>query len=159
MASAPNAYWPLSPATATAAPEVHGQVSELTVALLASSRPRSAVHWLRTSGGGRILACLAADREPITHPLLDQLPPSRELHRARRLTPDRQDLGLPPDKHACAGSVRAALLCINIQATRLHVEPTSGPSVSTRQMTAGLARSSGSTVTAMPRVSPSPWCG
>ncbi len=59
-----------------AGPQVRGQLTQLTAALLAARRPRSALWWLRTSGGGQILARLAAGQEPISHALLDQLPPS-----------------------------------------------------------------------------------
>jgi hypothetical protein len=68
---------------AAAAPEVRGQVSQLTEALLAASRPRAPLRWLRTSGRGQVLASLAADRERITHALLDQLPPTPVLHNLR----------------------------------------------------------------------------
>ena len=65
---------------AAAAPEVRGQLTQLAAALLAARRPHSALRWLRRSGGGQILASLAAGREPITHALLDQMPPSPQLH-------------------------------------------------------------------------------
>jgi hypothetical protein len=65
---------------AAAPPEVHGQVGQLAEALLAASRPRSALKWLRTSGGGQVLASLAAGHEPITHAVLDELPPAPALH-------------------------------------------------------------------------------
>jgi hypothetical protein len=68
---------------AAAAPEVRGQLTQLAGALLAVSRPRSALRWLRTSGGARILADLAAGSEPVSHALLDQIPPSPELHHLR----------------------------------------------------------------------------
>jgi hypothetical protein len=64
-------------------PEVRGQLTQLAAALLAASRPGSALRWLRTSGGARILADLAAGAEPASHALLDQMPPSQELHHLR----------------------------------------------------------------------------
>ena len=68
---------------ANAAPEVRGQLTQLAAALLATHQPHSALRWLRRSGGGQLLVSLAAGREPITHTLLDQLPPSAQLHRLR----------------------------------------------------------------------------
>ncbi|MGI8452091.1 MAG: hypothetical protein ACR2MP_33885 [Streptosporangiaceae bacterium] len=68
---------------AAAAPEVHGQLTQLTAALLAARQPQSALRWLRRSGGGQLLTSLVAGREPITHALLDQMPPSPELHHLR----------------------------------------------------------------------------
>ena len=68
---------------AAAAPEIRGQLNQLAAALLATRRPHSALRWLRRSGGGQILASLAAGREPITHSLLDQMPPSPQLHHLR----------------------------------------------------------------------------
>lgn len=65
---------------AAAAPALRGQLSQLTAALAAGNRPRAALRWLRTSGGGQILASLAAGREPFSHALLDQLPPSAAVH-------------------------------------------------------------------------------
>lgn len=82
---------------ATTTQEVHGRLTQLTEALLATSRPRPAAHWLRNSGGGQILAHLAAGQEPITHALLDQLPPSPQLHFLRdrlvitSVLPERQE--------------------------------------------------------------------
>jgi hypothetical protein len=65
---------------AGADPAMHGQLSQLAEALTAGNRPRAALRWLRASGGGQILASLAASQEPISHALLDQMPSSAALH-------------------------------------------------------------------------------
>jgi hypothetical protein len=61
-------------------PGAGDQLRQPAEALTASTRPRPALRWLRGNGGGAILAGLAAGHDPVTHDLLDQLPPSRSLH-------------------------------------------------------------------------------
>ena len=61
-------------------PGAGDQLRQLAEALTASTRPRATLRWLRGNGGGAILAGLAAGHDPVTHDLLDQLPPTRSLH-------------------------------------------------------------------------------
>lgn len=51
--------------------------------LALAERPRGILHWLKHSPNAALFASLAASGEPITHPRLDQLPPSRHLHYVR----------------------------------------------------------------------------
>jgi hypothetical protein len=60
------------------APGVGDQLRQLADALKAGTRPRAIVRWLRNRGA--LLADLAACSDPVTHDLLDQLPPSRPLY-------------------------------------------------------------------------------
>lgn len=54
-------------------------------ALAGSPRPRSIIRWLATSPVPRLLEQLATQPEPITHELLDALPPSVTMHYVRSL--------------------------------------------------------------------------
>jgi hypothetical protein len=65
---------------AAAGPGNAGQLRQLATALQSAPSPRGTLRWLRSSGGGRILADLAATGARITHHLLDQMPPSAALH-------------------------------------------------------------------------------
>jgi hypothetical protein len=56
------------------------QLRQLATTLQSAPSPRATLQWLRSSGGGRIVADLAASGDRITHDLLDQMPPSAALH-------------------------------------------------------------------------------
>ena len=70
----------LSPGTAH-----HAQLLPAITTLAGSPRPRSVIRWLATSPVPRLLEQLAARPEPITHELLDTLPPSVTVHHLRSL--------------------------------------------------------------------------
>jgi hypothetical protein len=82
---------------ASSTPGASDQLRQLAETLTASTRPRAALRWLRGNGGGAILAGLAAGRDPVSHELLDQLPPGRSLHFLRdrlvatRVLPERSE--------------------------------------------------------------------
>jgi hypothetical protein len=59
------------------------QLRPVRVALGEVEHPISIIGWLRKSESARLLARLARMREPITHQLLDSLPPSRNLYYVR----------------------------------------------------------------------------
>ncbi|WP_327092512.1 hypothetical protein OIE66_18280 [Nonomuraea sp. NBC_01738] len=46
--------------------------------------PFTAIHWIRQSPSAKILTHLVAENRPITHDLLDELPPTRNLHYIRQ---------------------------------------------------------------------------
>jgi hypothetical protein len=72
------------------------QLNPLLDALAAANRSRSVLVWLQTSPSARLLAKLAAERRPITHELLDQLPPSQHLHYVRQVL---VHTGVLPERH------------------------------------------------------------
>jgi len=71
------------------------QLSLLVDALLAAEKPRSVWVWLNRSAAPQLLADLAAQPGPITHTMLDSLPPSRAVHFVRRMLIDS---GVLPDR-------------------------------------------------------------
>lgn len=66
-------------------PASGSQLSSLRDALIAVEHPVTILGWLRKSASAQLLAQLAADEQPITHQLLDGLPPSRNMHYLRQV--------------------------------------------------------------------------
>jgi hypothetical protein len=72
------------------------QLQPLGAAFAGVHQPFTAILWIRHSPNARLLASLAADGRPISHALLDELPPSRGLHYIRQvLVPT----GVLPQRH------------------------------------------------------------
>jgi hypothetical protein len=65
--------------------KIPAQLTPLLDALVAVDRPRTVLQWLRQSPGARLLAKLAAEGRPVTHELLDEIPPSQRLHYIRQV--------------------------------------------------------------------------
>src|SRR5262249_17778910 len=65
---------------AGAGPGNAGPRRQLAAGLQPPPQPPPPLRWLRSAGGGRIVAGLAASGDRITHDLLDQMPPSPALH-------------------------------------------------------------------------------
>jgi len=74
-----------------------GQYATLAAVLLDADKPRSVLQWLNARRSSQLLRQLTADNAPLTHEVLDDLPPSLGLHYLRRLLifaavlPPRQD--------------------------------------------------------------------
>src|SRR5439155_8277571 len=74
-----------------------GQYATLAAVLLDADKPRSVLQWLNARRSSQLLKRLTADKAPLTHEALDDLPPSLSLHYLRRLLvfaavlPPRQD--------------------------------------------------------------------
>lgn len=75
----------------------HPQLTALLDALSDTAEPASTLHWLADSTSAQLLIRLAADRRPISHDLLDELPPGhaerylRHLLIAAGILPPRND--------------------------------------------------------------------
>ena len=63
----------------------HTELLPAITALAGSPRPRNMIRWLATSPVPRLLKQLATQSEPITHELLDTLPPNVTMHHVRSL--------------------------------------------------------------------------
>jgi len=61
------------------------QLQPLAAAFAQVSRPFTAIQWIRESPGARLLAQLVAEDRPLSHTLLDELPPTRGLHYIRQV--------------------------------------------------------------------------
>ncbi len=61
------------------------QLQPVRRALAATDRPRGVIHWITHSPNAELLARLAAAGEPLTHELLDALPPGRHEFYVRQL--------------------------------------------------------------------------
>jgi hypothetical protein len=75
--------------------QIPGHLAPLADALLAAEKPRSVLVWLGKSAAAQLLAQLAARADPLTHAVLDSLPPSRAVHFVRRML---MDTGVLPDR-------------------------------------------------------------
>lgn len=65
--------------------EVSPQLRPIRQALAAAQHPRSLIHWITHSPNATLLARLAAAGEPLSHELLDALPPGRHEYYVRQL--------------------------------------------------------------------------
>jgi hypothetical protein len=61
------------------------QLQPLAAAFAQISRPFAGIQWIRSSPAARLLAHLAAEDRPLSHDLLDELPPTRGLHYIRQI--------------------------------------------------------------------------
>ena len=61
------------------------QLTPVRDALVDVEHPVTILGWLRKSPSARLMASLAAEDQPITHELLDQLPQDRSLHIVRQI--------------------------------------------------------------------------
>ncbi|MFF1873569.1 hypothetical protein [Kitasatospora herbaricolor] len=76
--------------------QVPSQLRPLRNALAAAEAPRSVLCWLRRSPNARLLGELAASGKPVSHDLLDELPPSRYEHYVRQ---SLVHTGVLPERH------------------------------------------------------------
>jgi hypothetical protein len=92
------------------------QLQPLAEAFAQISRPFTGIKWIATSPAARLLAYLAAEDRPLSHDLLDELPPTRSLHYIRQvmaqagILPSRdEDLEQVPSwlEHRLAGTPAA----------------------------------------------------
>ena len=65
--------------------QISPQLQPVREALAAAERPRGVIHWITHSPNAELLARLAATGEPLTHELLDALPPGRHEFYVRQL--------------------------------------------------------------------------
>ncbi|WP_159928352.1 hypothetical protein [Rhodococcus sp. WAY2] len=81
-------------------------------ALLGAEKPRSVLVWIGKSAAAQLLSELAKSEQPVTHGLLDRMPPTRAVHRVRdmlvqtHVLPERMeylDRVLPWLEHTLAG--------------------------------------------------------
>ncbi|MFJ9372424.1 hypothetical protein [Streptomyces sp. NPDC101455] len=75
---------------------VPAQLHPLRDALAAADTPRGVLCWLRRSPNAALLGELAASGEPVSHDLLDTLPPSRYEHYVRQTL---VHTGVLPERH------------------------------------------------------------
>lgn len=75
---------------------VSQQLQPVHQALTAARNPRSLIHWLTKSPNAKLLAHLAATGEPISHEVLDELPPGRHEYYVRQLL---VTTGVLPERH------------------------------------------------------------
>jgi len=75
---------------------VSPQLRPLLDAMSKVGSPFSAIHWITSSPNARLLTRLAADDRPISHELLDELPPSRNQQYIRQLL---VHTGVLPERH------------------------------------------------------------
>ncbi|MGY5061016.1 XRE family transcriptional regulator [Streptomyces sp. 900105755] len=61
------------------------QLQPLATALAAAPAPFQAIQWIRESPNSRLLASLVTEDHPLSHELLDELPPSRNQRYIRQL--------------------------------------------------------------------------
>jgi hypothetical protein len=64
---------------------VPGQLEPLAAALAAAPSPFGAIQWIKESPNTRLLAQIAAEGVPVSHELLDELPPDRNQRYIRQL--------------------------------------------------------------------------
>lgn len=76
--------------------QVPSQLRPLRDALAAAGNPRGILCWLRRSPNARLLGELAASGKPLSHDLLDELPPSRHEHYVRQAL---VHTGVLPERH------------------------------------------------------------
>lgn len=76
--------------------KINPQLGPLRDALATAGDPRSVLCWLRRSPNARLLSELAANGRPISHELLDGLPPSRYEHYVRQAL---VHTGVLPERH------------------------------------------------------------
>ena len=72
------------------------QLEPVHRALAAARHPRSLIRWTARSPNARLLAQLAASGEPLTHDMLDELPPGRHEFYVRQLL---VSTGVLPERH------------------------------------------------------------
>lgn len=75
--------------------QIPDQLTALADAMLAAEKPRSVWVWLNRSAAPPLLALIATAPGPLTHTVLDSLPPSRAVHFVRRML---IDTGVLPDR-------------------------------------------------------------
>jgi hypothetical protein len=76
--------------------QVSGQLRPLLDALASADNPRGVLCWLKRSPNAHLLAELAAAGQPLSHDLLDELPPSRYEHYVRQAL---VHTGVLPERH------------------------------------------------------------
>ncbi|MET8054155.1 hypothetical protein ABZU75_41935 [Streptosporangium sp. NPDC005286] len=76
--------------------QVSCQLRPLQDALAAANDPRGVLCWLRRSPNAHLLGELAASGKPLSHDLLDELPPSRYEHYVRQTL---VHTGVLPERH------------------------------------------------------------
>ncbi len=72
------------------------QLHPLAEALAQSETPFETIQWIKQSPTARMLARLAAGDQPMSHLLLDELPPDRKLHYIRQIM---VQTGVLPERH------------------------------------------------------------
>jgi hypothetical protein len=75
---------------------VSPQLAPVLDALAEVPQPRSVIRWIQTSPNAALLARLAADGQPLTHDLLDGLPPGRYESYVRQIL---VHAGVLPERH------------------------------------------------------------
>jgi hypothetical protein len=75
---------------------ISAQLQPLAGAFARVRRPFTAIQWISQSPSARLLARLAADGRPVSHALLDELPPSPGLHYIRQVM---VQTGVLPERH------------------------------------------------------------
>ncbi len=73
-----------------------GAVQPLVEAFTQVHLPFTAIQWIRESPNAKLLARLVADGRPLSHRLLDELPPTRGLHYIRQVM---VQTGVLPQRH------------------------------------------------------------
>jgi hypothetical protein len=76
--------------------EVLPQLRPLANALARTQSPFKQIQWIKDSPNARLLTRLIADGRPISHELLDGLPPSRNVHYVRQMM---TQTGVLPERH------------------------------------------------------------
>ncbi|MGO4618252.1 hypothetical protein AB4305_32905 [Nocardia sp. 2YAB30] len=76
--------------------QISPQLEPVRQALAASANPRVSIRWVDRSPNARLLAQLAISGEPLTHALLDGLPPGRHEFYVRQLL---VTTGVLPERH------------------------------------------------------------
>ncbi len=72
------------------------QLQPLARALAQAETPFKTIQWLKQSPTAQMLARLAAGDQPVSHSLLDELPPDRKLHYIRQIM---VQTGVLPERH------------------------------------------------------------
>jgi hypothetical protein len=75
---------------------ISSQLLPVAEALAQTDSPFKQIHWLKASPNARLLAQLVAAGRPISHDLLDELPPSRNVHYIRQMM---VQTGVLPERH------------------------------------------------------------
>jgi hypothetical protein len=76
--------------------DVSPQLQPLAGAITQTATPFKTTQWIKQSPAAQLLARLAAGEQPISHALLDELPPSRTLHYLRQIM---VQTGVLPARH------------------------------------------------------------
>jgi hypothetical protein len=76
--------------------QVHAQLQPVLEALAAADDARGVLSWLKRSPNAKLLGELAASGRPLSHDLLDELPPSRYEHYVRQTL---VHTGVLPERH------------------------------------------------------------